>query len=84
PTRDGLVAQEKLFVWMLGNAQTATEFFRIPLDRVMQVGVQVELQDPSARYFARNTDTFSDPRHRACPGGATAYALRFFQGSSRA
>jgi len=35
--------RERLFVWMSRNAQTATQFFRIPPERVMEVGVQVEL-----------------------------------------
>jgi KUP system potassium uptake protein len=35
--------RERLFVWMSRNAQPATYFFRLPTDRVMEVGVQVEL-----------------------------------------
>jgi KUP system potassium uptake protein len=35
--------RERLFVWMSRNAQTATQFFRIPAERVMEVGVQIEL-----------------------------------------
>lgn len=35
--------RERLFVWMSRNAQTATYFFRLPPERVMEVGVQVEL-----------------------------------------
>lgn len=35
--------RERLFVWMSRNAQPATQFFRIPTERVMEVGVQIEL-----------------------------------------
>ena len=35
--------REHLFVWMARNAQPATQFFRLPPDRVIEVGVQVEL-----------------------------------------
>lgn len=35
--------RERLFVWMSRNAQTATAYFHIPPDRVVEVGVQVEL-----------------------------------------
>jgi KUP system potassium uptake protein len=35
--------RERLFVWMSRNAQTATEFFRLPPGQVIEVGVQVEL-----------------------------------------
>lgn len=35
--------REHLFVWMSRNAQPATQFFRLPPDRVIEVGVQVEL-----------------------------------------
>jgi KUP system potassium uptake protein len=35
--------RERMFVWMSRNAQTATHFFRLPPERVMEVGVQVEL-----------------------------------------
>lgn len=35
--------RERVFVWMSRNAQTATHFFRLPPERVMEVGVQVEL-----------------------------------------
>ncbi|MBI3866228.1 MAG: KUP/HAK/KT family potassium transporter, partial [Planctomycetia bacterium] len=34
--------REWLFVWMSRNAQTATHFFRLPAERVIEVGVQVE------------------------------------------
>jgi KUP system potassium uptake protein len=33
--------QEWIFIWMAGNAADATEFFRIPHDRVVEVGTQV-------------------------------------------
>lgn len=35
--------RESLFVWMSRNALSATQFFRIPPERVMEVGVQIEL-----------------------------------------
>ncbi len=35
--------RERLFVWLSRNAQTATDFFNLPPDRVVEVGVQVEL-----------------------------------------
>ena len=35
--------REHLFVWMARNAQTATEFFNLPPDRVVEIGTQVEL-----------------------------------------
>jgi len=35
--------RERIFVWMSRNAQTATQFFHIPPERVMEVGVQIEL-----------------------------------------
>jgi KUP system potassium uptake protein len=35
--------REHLFVWMSRNAQPATQFFGLPPDRVVEVGVQVEL-----------------------------------------
>jgi KUP system potassium uptake protein len=33
--------QEQLFIWLAGRAQDATEYFRIPSDRVVEVGTQV-------------------------------------------
>jgi KUP system potassium uptake protein len=33
--------QERLFIWLAGRAQDATEYFRIPSDRVVEVGTQV-------------------------------------------
>jgi KUP system potassium uptake protein len=35
--------REGLFAWMSRNAQTAMAFFKLPPDRVVEVGVQVEL-----------------------------------------
>jgi KUP system potassium uptake protein len=35
--------RERLFVWMSRNAQTATHFFRLPPEQVIEVGVQVEI-----------------------------------------
>jgi KUP system potassium uptake protein len=33
--------QEKLFIWLAARAEDATEYFRIPSDRVVEVGTQV-------------------------------------------
>jgi KUP system potassium uptake protein len=33
--------QELLFIWLAGRAEDATEYFRIPSDRVVEVGTQV-------------------------------------------
>ena len=38
-----VVWRERLFVWMSRNAQSATHFFRLPPEQVIEVGVQVEL-----------------------------------------
>jgi KUP system potassium uptake protein len=35
--------REKLFAWMLRNAQTAMEFFKLPSNRVVELGSQVEI-----------------------------------------
>ena len=35
--------REKLFAWMLRNAESAMEFFRLPTNRVVELGSQVEL-----------------------------------------
>jgi KUP system potassium uptake protein len=35
--------REKLFAWMLRNAQTAMEFFKLPANRVVELGSQVEI-----------------------------------------
>jgi KUP system potassium uptake protein len=37
------VWREKLFAWMLRNAQTAMEFFKLPSNRVVELGSQVEI-----------------------------------------
>jgi KUP system potassium uptake protein len=35
--------REKLFSWMLRNAESAMEFFRLPSNRVVELGSQVEI-----------------------------------------
>jgi KUP system potassium uptake protein len=35
--------REKIFAWMLRNAETAMEFFRLPSNRVLELGSQVEI-----------------------------------------
>jgi KUP system potassium uptake protein len=35
--------REKIFAWMLRNAETAMEFFRLPSNRVVELGSQVEI-----------------------------------------
>jgi KUP system potassium uptake protein len=35
--------RELFFIWMLRNAQSATEFFRIPTNRVVELGTLVEI-----------------------------------------
>ena len=43
-TRPGMAPwREKLFTFMSSNAQQATSYFRIPPDRVIEVGSQIEL-----------------------------------------
>ncbi|MBZ6377405.1 potassium transporter Kup [Pacificimonas flava] len=37
------VWREKLFAWMLRNSATAMEFFRLPTNRVVELGSQVEI-----------------------------------------
>nr|WP_230481409.1 potassium transporter Kup [Sphingomonas sp. Leaf21] len=37
------VWREKLFSWMLRNAESAMEFFRLPTNRVVELGSQVEI-----------------------------------------
>jgi KUP system potassium uptake protein len=42
--RDGMATwRERLFVLMARNAQRATAFFRLPAERVVELGVQVEM-----------------------------------------
>ena len=35
--------REKIFAWMLRNAATAMDFFRLPTNRVVELGSQVEI-----------------------------------------
>ena len=35
--------REKLFAWMLRNSTSAMEFFRLPINRVVELGSQVEI-----------------------------------------
>ncbi|MNH28941.1 potassium transport protein Kup [compost metagenome] len=35
--------REKLFIWMNRNSLRATDFFQIPTNRVVELGVQLEL-----------------------------------------
>ncbi len=35
--------REKLFAWMLRNAASAMSFFRLPSNRVVELGSQVEI-----------------------------------------
>jgi KUP system potassium uptake protein len=35
--------REKLFAWMMRNAATPMEFFRLPTNRVVELGSQVEI-----------------------------------------
>jgi KUP system potassium uptake protein len=35
--------RQKLFIWMFRNADTATVFFQLPTNRVVELGTQVEL-----------------------------------------
>jgi len=35
--------REHLFVWMLRNAESAMQFFRLPVNRVIELGMQVEI-----------------------------------------
>ncbi|WP_129792825.1 potassium transporter Kup [Sphingosinicella sp. CPCC 101087] len=37
------VWREKLFAWMLRNAESAMEFFKLPPNRVVELGAQVEI-----------------------------------------
>ena len=38
-----MIWREKLFAWMLRNAVTAMEFFRLPTNRVVELGSQIEI-----------------------------------------
>jgi KUP system potassium uptake protein len=43
-TKPGMaVWREKLFAWMLRNAESAMEFFKLPPNRVVELGSQVEI-----------------------------------------
>ena len=43
-SRPGMaVWREKLFAWMLRNAESAMEFFKLPSNRVVELGSQVEI-----------------------------------------
>ena len=35
--------RDKLFSWMLRNAESAMEFFKLPANRVVELGSQVEI-----------------------------------------
>jgi KUP system potassium uptake protein len=35
--------REKLFAWMLRNSESAMEFFRLPINRVIELGSQVKI-----------------------------------------
>jgi KUP system potassium uptake protein len=37
------VWREKLVAWMLRNAESAMEFFKLPTNRVVELGSQVEI-----------------------------------------
>ncbi len=35
--------REKLFAWMLKNSESAMEFFKLPTNRVVELGSQVQM-----------------------------------------
>jgi len=35
--------REKLFAWMVQNSESAMEFFKLPTNRVIELGSQVEI-----------------------------------------
>jgi len=37
------VWREKLFAWMVRNAESAMQFFKLPTNRVIELGSQVEI-----------------------------------------
>ena len=42
--REGMMLwREKLFIWMSRNAASAMDFFKIPTNRVVELGTQIEL-----------------------------------------
>ena len=43
-SRPGMaIWREKLFAWMLRNAESAMEFFKLPTNRVIELGSQLEI-----------------------------------------
>ena len=38
-----MIWREKLFAWLLRNAATAMEFFKLPTNRVVELGSQMEI-----------------------------------------
>jgi KUP system potassium uptake protein len=38
-----MIWREKLFAWMQRNAESAMDFFRLPTNRVVELGSQVEI-----------------------------------------
>jgi KUP system potassium uptake protein len=38
--------REKLFAWTVQNSESAMLFFTLPTNRVIELGSQVEIQDP--------------------------------------
>ena len=38
-----MIWREKLFAWMMRNSATPMEFFRLPTNRVVELGSQVEI-----------------------------------------
>ena len=43
PTPGMAIWREKLFAWMVRNAQSAMDFFKLPVNRVVELGSQVEI-----------------------------------------
>jgi len=35
--------RERLFAWMVQNAESAMEFFKLPINRVIELGSQLEI-----------------------------------------
>jgi KUP system potassium uptake protein len=33
--------QDRLFIWLAGTAEDATDYFQIPPDRVVEIGTQI-------------------------------------------
>ena len=38
-----MIWREKLFAWMVQNSESAMEFFKLPTNRVIELGSQVEI-----------------------------------------